>query len=1033
MPDRDESDNPKGRLLFTDFDLSSKGRPPGVSLDLVSNPAPETTENEVLAKPLQTLDDLLSSMDLSFEADDEAVESPPVSETPEIDDKAFLDDGDSDQAIELDTVAPPAPDKPAPGRKKAPVKKQRKRAFNLDISSPKQKKRRIAGKTTIKPIPLFEETPLPQEQALAVTPEDLVAEPVEQPKQPSLDDAIPAVSDESASYLEEEVEYMPSSTDSGEEMDANALLAADEDTVYDNIAESPAEADDLPPQQTMQVRYEDLEDSFQDVTEVATVADRAEEEPGEDEVEELFDSLVKQTEGSTTTTAFVDDPPEIETAEEIFDTKQDEWVTVKSSRRFREKPEQEVADSASKESVEAFLDTMFPEQENAEQETKPEQGAASTTAETYDVDEEDIANLLHDIFDGQKDAPRVEKAADDEDFDPLLELDEEDFAKAIAEDEETAAAAVYKTTATFDHPDFSETALTDSSDQDDLLDNAGITKFLGEYEAEEGEADPLAPDSEIWDLFNPNIPTEEVLPPPDESEDVFASFDTILGDLDSHDDLLSIVPPDVAQPTAPEPVQDPSADPPTEEATGTRTTSRYEIPEKESSTQPDLSGRLPISPDSTVVMDKPYYDQLFKDMQQKKPSKKRRMSGRWQDTEDLFSNINLKKEWEERIKKYQEKTNSPRDEDEDRILADLDNMVKDSSNYPSASETDTNYDFFKNTVDFDPNNPPAVEDEEDDILSALIEEEKETADKLAAENELASLLADLENDNPSISAENESADGEAEYEIEPEAAAELNWAEESQPVAAEAEAEQAAEGSAETKPDTDTSDGTESELDLDSMVSAAGWETGQMPAVQEPVEEIQDEAAEKEQAEYKHYGPERTAPDDDEDFSSKVRHAGPRDNAEGGQELQEAVGESAEEAPAEPAEEEVAVNPLDVFANMDAFSDFDDDGLDDEMKAMLADGEEDTEGAEGGEGAAIAEAGAAIAAPLPPGFKGKVISLLRLVNKKVGRFLPIDKVKTIWQAIGIRENWRFYIDLLAALIATASSAIIVSYFLWYRN
>lgn len=1169
MPDRDDSDNPKGRLLFTDFDLSNKGRPPGVSLDLVSQPKPEPVENELLAKPLQTLDDFLSTMDLSFEADDEVAEAKPAVIEQDEDEEAFLDDGDDDPVVELDAAIPPAPErrkptpvvqpsdayddeedepeeKPVANRRKAPVKKLRKRASELDLSSPRRRRRRPGSKTTVRPAQPAEKTqaappPAPQE-SITITPEDFVAEPTqaEQPprrpaKTESVTDIIPASTEESGSFLDEEVEYMPSSSDAvavDRDRDADdALLASDEDTIYDDVAEAPEATDELAPMQTMQVRDEDLEDSIEDVLEAtttsfldedaefrdATVTDDVPDEKaysfadsgaaaddgtvavGEDDIEDLLDSFPGQMDGSDTTT-FTDDLDETDSSDEIFDKEKNEWITAKSSRRFPQEQTQDDAvsaptlDAESEADIESFLDNMFPEGDDddaddastvtdrfrssdadadreddiesfldnmfsqgdsddaddastvtdhlprSDADAEPAENRADTGAAAYDVDEEDIANLLDDMFGDKKETPAQDKADEDDDFDPLLELEEEDFAKAIAADEEKAAA-VYNTTDALGLSDLSETAVDDSDEQDELLDGAGITEYLGSYDRDDdddsngNEADLLAPDSEIWDLFNPEIPTEEVLPPQESSDDVFS----LLDEIDSHDDLLSIVPPDVVPPAEPEPEQQPAAEIPADDVSFTRTTNRYELPDKELSTQSDFSGRLPTSPDSTVVMDKPQYEQLLKDMKQKKPAKTRKHSNRGQDTEDLFSNINLKKEWEERIRKYQEKTKNTREEDADKILSDLDGMSAERSTYPNASETDTNYDFFKNTVDFDPNNPgmsktasfdPAGQ-EEDDILSALLEEEKETADKLAAEGELASLLAGLENDKPEIPTKNE-AEGEEDYEIEPESVADLNWEEDSQSAPsegaaeAEPEQEQAEAEQPEIKPYTETSDGTESELDLDSMVSAAGWETGQMAAIAE-------EPAEEEQAEYKHYGPERTAPDDEDDFQSKVRQsAGHADGDEELEQLVEGLGDADCETPAEPAEEEIAVNPLDVFANMDAFDDFDDDGLDDDMKAMLADGEEDVDGEPGEEGSATAEAGTAAAAPLPAGFKGKVVSLLRFVSEKVGRFLPLGKLKNAWQAIGFRDNWRFYINLVAALIATASAAVIMSYFLWYR-
>ncbi len=137
--------------------------------------------------------------------------------------------------------------------------------------------------------------------------------------------------------------------------------------------------------------------------------------------------------------------------------------------------------------------------------------------------------------------------------------------------------------------------------------------------------------------------------------------------------------------------------------------------------------------------------------------------------------------------------------------------------------------------------------------------------------------------------------------------------------------------------------------------------------------------------------------------------------------------ESGEEGEAETgdeseAEEDAAVNPMDVFANMDDM-DFAGDGLDDEMRAMLEDDEEGEADEDEMEGAAT------VAEPVPADFKGKVFFYAR----KVRRFLFTKGLfKRFLDMIAWRENWWFYCDLVAALIASASLAIILSYYIWYR-
>lgn len=128
-----------------------------------------------------------------------------------------------------------------------------------------------------------------------------------------------------------------------------------------------------------------------------------------------------------------------------------------------------------------------------------------------------------------------------------------------------------------------------------------------------------------------------------------------------------------------------------------------------------------------------------------------------------------------------------------------------------------------------------------------------------------------------------------------------------------------------------------------------------------------------------------------------------------------------------------AVDPADVFSGLDDM-DFSEDGdmLDDEVKAML---EEDALGeamlaSEGGVGDGGVH-GSAGAVPAPPATRfGKAAHFVGVLAGRAapGRFL--ERLKTL---IAWRENWWFYCDLLAAIIASASLAVIFSYYFWYRE
>lgn len=139
-------------------------------------------------------------------------------------------------------------------------------------------------------------------------------------------------------------------------------------------------------------------------------------------------------------------------------------------------------------------------------------------------------------------------------------------------------------------------------------------------------------------------------------------------------------------------------------------------------------------------------------------------------------------------------------------------------------------------------------------------------------------------------------------------------------------------------------------------------------------------------------------------------------------------GLDAEEEEEDPAES-VPVNPLDVFANMDDM-DFSDD-VDDDMRAMMEEEEEEEEEAQ--PAASTEASGGSDAAAMrepPKNFLGKVRHYAGAGARKV---LPMSLLERVQHMIAWRENWWFYCDLAAAIIASASLAVIISYWFWYRN
>lgn len=117
----------------------------------------------------------------------------------------------------------------------------------------------------------------------------------------------------------------------------------------------------------------------------------------------------------------------------------------------------------------------------------------------------------------------------------------------------------------------------------------------------------------------------------------------------------------------------------------------------------------------------------------------------------------------------------------------------------------------------------------------------------------------------------------------------------------------------------------------------------------------------------------------------------------------------------------VAVDPADVFSNMNEM-DFSGDGLDDEMAAMLKDDDP--------EPAANGEAGAVPGEARPGKARGWMPLLVR---RALARMTPRTLFDKLQELLAWRENWWFYCDLLAAFIATVSLAVIISYFIWYKQ
>ncbi len=99
-------ENPPGRLLFTDFDASGKGRPVAELHDLqASQPQPALLDPTVLS-----LEELASSLGLDFEDDGEPSAEPEQSFAPDdtLEEDAPDQPQDSDDPTEIELDVPPS-------------------------------------------------------------------------------------------------------------------------------------------------------------------------------------------------------------------------------------------------------------------------------------------------------------------------------------------------------------------------------------------------------------------------------------------------------------------------------------------------------------------------------------------------------------------------------------------------------------------------------------------------------------------------------------------------------------------------------------------------------------------------------------------------------------------------------------------------------------------------------------------------------------------------------------------------------------
>lgn len=125
-----------------------------------------------------------------------------------------------------------------------------------------------------------------------------------------------------------------------------------------------------------------------------------------------------------------------------------------------------------------------------------------------------------------------------------------------------------------------------------------------------------------------------------------------------------------------------------------------------------------------------------------------------------------------------------------------------------------------------------------------------------------------------------------------------------------------------------------------------------------------------------------------------------------------------------------AVNPMDVFASMDDMAFGKDDGFDDEMKAALDDDAADIPPEADAPAVDIFDFRKTLREELPDSMVGRLIYRAKKIGK---RLIPRKTIEKVVETVAWRQNWWFYCDVLAAVIASASVAVIISYYLWYRD
>lgn len=638
-----------------------------------------------------------------------------------------------------------------------------------------------------------------------------------------------------------------------------------------------------------------------------------------------------------------------------------------------------------------------------------------------------------------------------------------------AEDDTEVELPAWLSGATNDEPDPAEDGNDTETDTEfnDLPLPSGAQE-----ETDDGE--------DIWSIFNPDADyreddTEYLDDAAGEGDPDDAKFinslDQLLENLDSQDDLLSMVSPRDSRASAP-PL------PPRRRGRGRGRTIKVPPP------RPIPYGGIKRldewyrPPEENPADAEDHKVERVEDWYEPPPAKggtgNRRDTARvggFDGDEDFFSGIDLDREWHDRQARFEQG-------DADDLFSDMDPGIFDKhragrdhtdteSNTDETHTSESIWKRFGKTPDQSAREQADFAAEDDDILSEIhvdpaasrefalpkrkepaIPPEPPRAAAVAVVTEAKSHTPAKQEESASSTAVSDASDG-------------LDWAEDDEPETSAAQ------------PETD-GDPSETSLDLDALVNAAGWEVV-APAIADapdgppsesfpeadaaeaiPADENTTPADAGESAEAavsaepeEEYLPATaddladSLPDGLPEFENHASAAPPEhgETAGGPGEFEpEAAADVLPDAgqaepEAEPGPEEVAVNPLDVFANMDAFDNFDDDGLDDEMRAMLA----EDEAAEGDAAAPGGEGGAATQkpdiAPEEPakGIKGKIQAVFRKVGGKLFGFLPAEKIRHLNRMLSWRENWRFYCDLLAALIATASLAVIASYFLWYRN